>query len=185
MKIWIWRPTWICTCGYKYNEKKTPGRRCDVRAFEKRQLPTLPTGGSVPSAQAGLTSLFGMGRGGSPPQWPPQYRSWKRVRDRLALLRCFFIRDCLTTTFFSLLGLFVPEEGSRDISTGRLRTSQPVHLPPINAVVSRVPQWKSYLGGGFALRCSQRLSRPNVGTRWWTWRPSRYARGSSGPVLSY
>ena len=34
--------------------------------LEKRQLPTLPTGVSVPSAWTGLTSLFGMGRGGSP-----------------------------------------------------------------------------------------------------------------------
>ena len=34
---------------------------------EERQLPTLPTGMSVPSAMAGLTSLFGMGRGGAPP----------------------------------------------------------------------------------------------------------------------
>ena len=34
--------------------------------LEKRQLPTLPTGVSVPSAWTGLTSLFGMGRGGFP-----------------------------------------------------------------------------------------------------------------------
>ena len=34
---------------------------------EKRQLPTLTPGGALPSAPAGLTSLFGMGRGGSPP----------------------------------------------------------------------------------------------------------------------
>ena len=177
------------TCKYnkEARQKKTPGRRRDVRAFEKRQLPTLPTGGSVPSAQAGLTSLFGMGRGGSPPQWPPQYKSWKSESPETTLvLRNSLSTSSLSDDYFSfILGLYVPEEGSRDISTGRLRTSQPVHLPPINAVVSRVPQWKSYLGGGFALRCSQRLSRPNVGTRWWTWRPSRYARGSSGPVLSY
>ena len=37
------------------------------RVLEERQLPTLPPGGAVPSAMAGLTSLFGMGRGGSPP----------------------------------------------------------------------------------------------------------------------
>ena len=39
----------------------------DVRQSKERQLPTLPPGGAVPSAMAGLTSLFGMGRGGSPP----------------------------------------------------------------------------------------------------------------------
>ena len=26
---------------------------------------------AVPSARAGLTALFGMGRGGAPPRWPP------------------------------------------------------------------------------------------------------------------
>ena len=35
-----------------------------VRAW---QLPTLPPGGAVPSAMVSLTSLFGMGRGGSSP----------------------------------------------------------------------------------------------------------------------
>ena len=54
---------------------------------EKRQLPTLPHCIAVPSAQAGLTSLFGMGRGETPPLSPPdmgdmrlRYRhlSWKK-----------------------------------------------------------------------------------------------------------
>ena len=40
-----------------------PGRP----TLEKRQLPTLPHCIAVPSAMAGLTSLFGMGRGGTPP----------------------------------------------------------------------------------------------------------------------
>ncbi len=35
---------------------------------EKRQPPTLPHCIAVPSAQSGLTSLFGMGRGGTPTQ---------------------------------------------------------------------------------------------------------------------
>ena len=39
-----------------------------IEAFERRRLPTLPHCIAVPSAQVGLTSLFGMGRGGTPPQ---------------------------------------------------------------------------------------------------------------------
>ncbi len=35
---------------------------------KKRQPPTLPHCIAVPSAQPGLTSLFGMGRGGTPAQ---------------------------------------------------------------------------------------------------------------------
>ena len=42
-------------------------RRSGLR-IEKRRPPTLPHCIAVPSAQAGLTSLFGMGRGGTPPQ---------------------------------------------------------------------------------------------------------------------
>ena len=38
---------------------------------ERGRLPTLPHCCAVPSAQAGLTSLFGMGRGGTPPPKPP------------------------------------------------------------------------------------------------------------------
>ena len=37
-------------------------------SLKRRRLPTLPHCIAVPSAQAGLTSLFGMGRGGTPLQ---------------------------------------------------------------------------------------------------------------------
>ena len=50
------------------DNNKTPRHRmmtgCRIR---KWQLPTLPPGGAVPSAMVSLTSLFGMGRGGSSP----------------------------------------------------------------------------------------------------------------------
>jgi len=52
----------------------------------------------------------------------------------------------------------VSKKRYRAISTGRLRASLPLHLLPINVVVSHDPQWKSHLGDGFALRCFQRLS---------------------------
>ena len=48
------------------SKKKGPDS-FESEPFKERQLPTLPPGGAVPSAMAGLTSLFGMGRGGSPP----------------------------------------------------------------------------------------------------------------------
>ena len=74
---------------------------------------------------------------------------------------------------------------SRAISTGRLMTSLPVHLPPIYVVVSNGPQGKSHLEEGFALRCFQRLSSPSVDTRRCSWRHNRLTRGWSDPVLSY
>ena len=42
-----------------------------VVSFVNWRLPTLPHGSAVPSAQVSLTSLFGMGRGGSSPLLPP------------------------------------------------------------------------------------------------------------------
>ena len=50
------------------NLKKHPRNLIDFRGVQKKwQLPTLPPGGAVPSAMVSLTSLFGMGRGGSSP----------------------------------------------------------------------------------------------------------------------
>jgi len=65
-----------------------------------------------------------------------------------------------------------------------------LHLQPINLVVSQVPSgtiWygMSHLGGGFALRCIQRLSLPNIATQRCLWRNNWYTRGSSIRVLSY
>ena len=46
-------------------KKKSRLNVTSIGTSEKRQLPTLPPGGAVPSALVCLTSLFGMGRGGS------------------------------------------------------------------------------------------------------------------------
>src|SRR5262245_227538 len=71
-----------------YGSSWSPARRRTKRPGKKRGLGDSPRprqtkrGGdllshpvsrAVPSAQEGLTSLFGMGRGVSPPPKPPQY----------------------------------------------------------------------------------------------------------------
>ena len=48
-------------------KQKTPTSLMSGSRIRKWQLPTLPPGGAVPSAMVSLTSLFGMGRGGSSP----------------------------------------------------------------------------------------------------------------------
>ena len=60
-----------------------------TRVSEERQLPTLPIGVSVPSAMVSLTSLFGMGRGGSSPQLPPQYELLKEkdTEEKLSFVK--------------------------------------------------------------------------------------------------
>jgi len=79
---------------------------------------------------------------------------------------------------------------SRPISTGRLKGSLPLHLRPINVVISNeplggLPHGMPILGGGFTLRCFQRLSFPNIATQRCHWRDNWYTRGSSTLVLSY
>ena len=66
------------SCGKKLGDKKAELwekqkslrnlSKSEASEIERRRLPTLPHCIAVPSAQVGLTSLFGMGRGGTPPQ---------------------------------------------------------------------------------------------------------------------
>ena len=55
------------------------------------------------------------------------------------------------------------------ISTPRLNPLLDVHLVPINVLVLNESQTNGYLGNGFALRCFQRLSAPNLATRQCPW----------------
>ena len=79
------------------------------------------------------------------------------------------------------------------ISTAQLNPLQDLHLRPINPVVYGGPYplrqvgkgRRSNLEVGFALRCFQRLSHPDLATRRCPWRDNRYTRGLSFPVLSY
>ena len=67
----IFNPKTNRTCFDAHAEQcKKRESRCQATSglSEERQPPTLPAGGPVPSAHAGLTALFGMGKGGSPLQ---------------------------------------------------------------------------------------------------------------------
>ena len=60
-----------------HNEPTEPSKKSTKKRFRdfsqnlKGRLPTLPQLNAVPSAQMSLTSLFGMGRGGTSPLLPP------------------------------------------------------------------------------------------------------------------
>ena len=73
----------------------------------------------------------------------------------------------------------------RVISTAQLNMLPCVHLPPINVVIFYDPQGKIHLMVGFALRCFQRLSLPDIATLQCNWRHNRYTSGQSNSVLSY
>ena len=86
--------------------------------------------------------------------------------------------------------LSITGQASRLISTGRLKPSRTLHLPPIDVVISNEPSGGlshgiPNLGVCFALRGFQRLSLPNIATRQCPWQNNRYTRGSFAPVLSY
>ena len=74
------RPRQTCGMGCAAGDAGGDTKKCRPtgdqpggRQHERRRHPTLPHCSAVPSAQPGLTSLFGMGRGGTPAQWPPGY----------------------------------------------------------------------------------------------------------------
>ena len=89
----------------------------------------------------------------------------------------------------SSLHSLIVRSSPRLISTGQLNTSLRLHPRPINDIVYVEPysikDERSYLRGGFTLRCLQRLSRPNVATQLCPWQDNWCTRGSSIPVLSY
>ena len=156
--------------------------------------------GAVPSALGGLASGFGMGPGvslprcgrrdgggvvvvlgGRPPSWGggwvgPGLRSG---RGGFAPPPC--------------AGGGVRGGGScRPISTGRLSPLPGLHLRPIDPVVHWGPSTTPGgvvrgpgLGGGFPLRCLQRLPFPDVANQRCPWRDNWRTRGPSVPVLSY
>ena len=87
-------------------------------------------------------------------------------------------------------GVLENDQAARLISIARLNALLRLHLRPIDLVVYKeplggLPHGISHLEVGFALRCFQRLSLPNIATQRCLWRDNWYTRGSSIPVLSY
>jgi hypothetical protein len=172
---------------------------------------------------AGLTAVFGMGTGVSPPVWSPEMlpaggqaepsahllivvvvvaHEGTRLRDKWALAPQHSARVPSDYYARSNVGIApgwvlvqpteaAPRSGWSSylaVRTGRLKRSPAVHARPIDLVVFQEPThycWKPHLGGGFALRCLQRLSGPDLATRRCRERDSRYTRGRSSPILSY
>ena len=89
---------------------------------------------AVPSARAGLTSGFGTGPGVPPQPGPPARET--RSRGRGAPLRA---AQRVAATILSCAPPLRRGGGARPISGARLRASPPLHLRPINQVVSLGP----------------------------------------------
>ena len=120
----------------------------------------------VLSAFTSLTSVFGMGTGVSITPSLPDLRISPENRTQ------------------SLLW-----SSPRPISAGPLNMSPCFHSRSINLIVFKGPyllsNGRSHLGGGFTLRCLQRLSLPDLATQLCHWRDNWSTIGPSTPVLSY
>jgi hypothetical protein len=140
----------------------------------------------VPSARAGLTAVFGMGTGVSPPPWPPGVLSVSGASEN----------SIASTNVFDEMRV---RSSPRPISTGRLNTSPCVHLRPINLVVYQGPYPLDAVGdliservsrldafSAYLFRRSQTSRAPGGTTGTRELRPSRSSRTrDSSPQISY
>ena len=165
---------------------------------------TFPRSPAVSSPRRGLTSLFGMGRG-APPRHSrhsslcgmsrrkresvhgtcPSLPFRTLLHTRYTIASCFSLRISFGLAQGPAGGVPRAAASFRAISAARLNVSQRSHLRPIHVVVYDGPPRRPHLGEGFALRCPQRLSRPDAATRLRAWRHDRHTVGPSDPVLSY
>ena len=161
-----------------------------MKGFQGRRRPTLPLGIAVPSAQTGLTSLFGMERGGPRRHGHLDLQYCISATDRVRGMTYSGTAHCARQKRVNeVCSVKEPPSGRcaslRAISTARLHASLHFHLRPIDVVISHGPLKRSHLVAGFALICFQRLSHPDLATRRCPWRDNRRTSGRSNPVLSY
>jgi hypothetical protein len=115
---------------FGFHQKQEPP---DARGFLKEnifQIPgdvllSHPVTRAVPSALEGLTAVFGMGTGVTPPLWSP--RKSREESSVLLVERCY----AGASVFLN--------QATRPISTGQLNTLPCFHLRPINLVVFQEP----------------------------------------------
>ena len=147
----------------------------------------------VPSALKGLTSVFGMGTGGSPSPLPPEYRVCTFVAHpenctSSSPTSCFDYQPI--SYFFYFVGL-VPS--SLDQVLDRLVSSSSIcyHTSTDDLSPGSLPGVLLLSNGtlilevGFTLRCLQRLSRPHFASQLCPWQDNCCTSDASTPVLSY
>src|SRR6185436_14683973 len=108
-----------------------PGRRTDLGRSERiRRRPTLPHGDhAVPSALEGLTAVFGMGTGVSPPPSPPEGECVQTI----------WTGRIESKHVAAHLGCESYGQAARPFSTGQLHVLRRFHTRPINLVVFEGP----------------------------------------------
>ena len=162
----------------------------------------------VPSACGGLTSVFGMGTGGTLQLLSPE--TFIRLSARFALSAHRLLR--IPFPFFALFASFAPRPApskphridlesvflqwlaSFDQALDLLVSASYIRYRTSTADLSTSSSLRGLtylcsgsliLQGGFTLRCLQRLSRPHFASLLCPWQNNSFTRGASIPVLSY
>ena len=168
----------VCGNLYEYRQRqrirtktKSPAATSLRRTpLKKRRRPTLP----LLRSTIGVTGLNFSVRNGK--RWNPG-----------AVATWIVIMTTMDRKKISLNVYTIPSDGQT--SSGQLVTLGfgVTTFTPASYRRHRLwrPSKKSYLVAGFALRCFQRLSDPDMDTRQCTWRHNRQTRGRSDTVLSY
>ena len=144
----------------------------------------------VPSALKGLTSVFGMGTGGTLSPLSPEFFQVRTLKtahpDFLHLAK-----NQSLTSIFPLVSLdsqfSLDQVLDRLVSSSsiRCRTStddlSPGSLPGVLLLSNGI----LLLEVGFTLRCLQRLSRPHFASQLCPWQDNCCTSDASTPVLSY
>ena len=138
----------------------------------------FPAVAAVSSASEGLTSVFGMGTGISPPLWPPGIICLisKTLRACPGLVPPGFPKASSCLKLQGVLGYSIHLENDNMVKPHDLlvligsyiAAFIPSAYQPdsLSGVFRRViPSVMIYLEEGFPLRCFQRLSLPNVATQ--------------------
>ena len=162
----------------------------------------------VPSALKGLTSVFGMGTGGTPSPLPPEIVSFFRLDSqtlaqhviscrlesplRASRVYTLFhpvplanLHNCTSYSEFSSISWPQSKRSFRPISSSNLHALPRSQRCPIYLLVFQGSIWNLSLVVSFTLRCFQRLSRPYFASQLCPWQDNCCTSGTSIPVLSY
>ena len=108
-----------------------------LKASLKRRRPTLPHCGAVPSARSGLTSLFGMGRGGTPRLKPPKYFVQFIIKNSEFIIVLSIYYSLLTTNSSFLIKNSV----LIGIDCGKKNQAEPCWYSSVYAYCGRSPEF--------------------------------------------
>ena len=166
----------------------------------------------VPSTLKGLTSVFGMGTGGTPSLLSPEMVSYLisfALSDFCLNDFVFHASDISPSLPFGFLLRFLPaypnldnctlpsslslsfflpwslKTSARPISNDNLHALPRFQRRPIYLLVFQGSHGNLILVVGFTLRCFQRLSRPYFASQLCPWQDNCCTSGTSTPVLSY